>query len=286
MIKKIAVLVTCHNRKDTTLACLDALYKNKLPKNYQLDCFLVDDGSTDGTSEAISKQFPSVEIIQGDGSLFWAGGMRVAFSAAIEKNYDYYLWLNDDSILNDTCLSQLIECNKQHISKQGVESIIVGAMADPITGKLTYSGIRRKKRLFNQISMERIQLLNNQAVKADTMNGNCVLIPDSAVQKLGNIDSAFSHALGDYDYGLRASKLGIEIWVTPHIVGSCAYDHVVKGSYNDINLSLKVRFKKLISIKGLPPYAWMVYCRRHAGFMWPFIWCNRYIRVLLSSIFH
>ena len=65
-----------------------------------LNVYLVDDGSTDGTSEAVKKNFPQVNIIKGDGTLFWNGGMRVAFSKAMESEHDYYLWLNDDTILN------------------------------------------------------------------------------------------------------------------------------------------------------------------------------------------
>ena len=47
-MKTIATLITCHNRKDKTLACLDALFSNHLPDRVLLDVFLVDDGSTDG----------------------------------------------------------------------------------------------------------------------------------------------------------------------------------------------------------------------------------------------
>ena len=62
MIKSIAVLITCHNRREKTLKCLQSLYFNILSKNYVIEIFLVDDGSTDGTANAVFKKFPLVNI--------------------------------------------------------------------------------------------------------------------------------------------------------------------------------------------------------------------------------
>ncbi|MBP8793116.1 MAG: hypothetical protein KBE41_04435 [Lutibacter sp.] len=43
-MKYIAVLLTCHNRKEKTLQCLEALYLNEIPAGYFLDVFLADVG--------------------------------------------------------------------------------------------------------------------------------------------------------------------------------------------------------------------------------------------------
>ena len=56
---KIAVLLTCFNRRDYTLSCLKSLFTaqkcyNEYGKDkLNLEVFLVDDGSKDGTSDAI-----------------------------------------------------------------------------------------------------------------------------------------------------------------------------------------------------------------------------------------
>ena len=83
MKKTIAVLLTCHNRKDKTLLCLKALYDQEgLNSDYLIEVFLVDDASTDGTAAAIKDKFPLVNIIQGNGYLFWNQGMRLAWKTA------------------------------------------------------------------------------------------------------------------------------------------------------------------------------------------------------------
>ena len=64
----LAVLITCHNRKDTTLSCLGRLFSIRK----DIDVYCVDDSSADGTAEAIRDGFPQVNLISGDGIFFGA----------------------------------------------------------------------------------------------------------------------------------------------------------------------------------------------------------------------
>ena len=94
---KISVLLTCHNRKEKTLICLRKLFEQDV-RNVEFDVFLVDDGCTDGTAEAVREEFPKIHIIQGDGSLFWNRGMCLAWEEARKNGaHDAVLWLNDDT---------------------------------------------------------------------------------------------------------------------------------------------------------------------------------------------
>jgi len=57
-MKRIVAMLTCHNRKDLTLACLNKLCSQVLPDDFSLEFVVVDDGSRDGTAEAIREAFP------------------------------------------------------------------------------------------------------------------------------------------------------------------------------------------------------------------------------------
>ena len=78
----IAVLMTCHNRVETTLACLRRLTPQLSPTD---GVFLVDDGSMDGTGVKVKAEFSDVNVINGDGTLYWARGMHLAWKSAIKS---------------------------------------------------------------------------------------------------------------------------------------------------------------------------------------------------------
>ena len=68
---KVAVLLTCHNRRTKTIECLQHLHNQIGVNNWTFDTYLVDDASTDGTKDAVKERFPDTIVIDGTGELFW-----------------------------------------------------------------------------------------------------------------------------------------------------------------------------------------------------------------------
>ena len=248
----IAVLITCHNRKEKTIQCLQALSKAGLPENFALEIFLVDDGSNDGTSDAVNRAFPEITLIHGDGNLYWNRGMCRAWTTAIQKKkYDYYLWLNDDSLLFEYALKKMLEYS---LSVQN-NRIVVGATCSKIDGSLTYSGFKFPKQKLTP---------NGTWQDCDYFNGNIVLIPNSVYSKVGLLDHKFRHALGDFDYGMRASKLGLLHSLSPQYLGNCEY-HESAPLWRNPNTRVLQRIKHLYSPLGNNPVEFFTFDRRHFG---------------------
>ncbi|MEQ8468167.1 glycosyltransferase family 2 protein [Coleofasciculus sp. E1-EBD-02] len=279
---RTAVLMTCHNRKPKTLSCLAALFNQILPREVKLDVYLVDDGSTDGTAQAVLQAYPHVKILPGNGNLYWNRGMRKAFAEAMKYDYDYYLWLNDDTLLYPDALSSLWQ-TYHHLTKQGHEkAIIVGSTHHPNTGKLTYGGFGRST-WWHPFKYSLVEP-GTEPKPADTLNGNCVLIPRAVVQILGNLDPAFSHSIGDTDYGLRAQRQGCSVWVAPGYAGKCQTNPPQGHPWLDPKFTLKQRWQAVTDHKGLPPRESKVFCQRYAGWLWLFFWLLPYIRLVLVSL--
>ncbi len=275
----IAAILTCHNRKKKTLTCLADLMNQDEISKVDLHVYLVDDGSTDGTSDAVKQKFPQVNILQGDGTLYWNGGMRFAFSIAKKSDYDYYLWLNDDTYLYSNALKSLLETSRSINRKKGGEVIVTGTINDIDTGKVNYGG-RNKKSKLQPLKFIQVES-NNEPQPCDTFNGNVVLIPRIITQKIGNISPEYSKQHGgDFDYGLRAKYARFESWVAPGVIGTCS-SKSIDGTIFDTSLSLKERIKKMNTPYGVPPAKeWMIFTKRHAGFLWPYYWFRTIIRVM------
>ncbi|EDX74678.1 glycosyl transferase, group 2 family protein [Coleofasciculus chthonoplastes PCC 7420] len=282
---RLAVLMTCYNRKPKTLACLAALYNQRLPSQWTMDVYLVDDSSTDGTAEAVRQMYPQVKILHGDGTLFWNGGMRLAWAEAMKQDYDYYLWLNDDTVLYPEAINTLL-VNSHQLSKQGeTHAIIVGSTQDPETGNLTYGGVIQRN-WWHPFHFRKVPPTET-VQRCDSMNGNCVLIPQCVVQLVGNLDPVLRHYAADYDYGLRAKSKGCTVWIAPDYVGICPRNSLSSGGSNsDHSLSQslgKMNQPKGVRLEGatlISPREWKVFTQRHGGLLWLIYWLLPYRRVI------
>lgn len=273
---RVCALITCHNRRAKTLQCLHALFGNSLPEEIYLHIILVDDGSSDGTSEAVTREFSQVEILRGDGNLYWNRGMHKAFAAALSTGFDAYLWLNDDTILYPDAIVRLLETASALASRIGNPCVVVGSTEDD-SGRLTYGGgvaVSRLRRFKYRKVWDALY-----PVECEAMNGNCVLIPGGAALVVGNIDPAYEHAMGDMDYSLRAREAGVRVFVAPGFIGKCD-NNLAANTYQDMALPFAKRWKLMVGPKGLPPSSWCRFTRRHGGMLWPIYFVWPYLRQL------
>lgn len=251
-MERIAILLTVYNRREKTLACLTNIYKQKSIENYLVDIYLTDDNSTDGTAEAVKEQFPQVNVINGNGTLYWNRGMIAAWSEAMHKNdYDFYLWLNDDTVLISKALRLLLDCSKVKNDK----AIIIGATYSENSDVVTYSGYEKNgKRIIPDGTMQ----------KCEYFNGNIVLIPKVVYHAVGMNDNRYSHSIGDFDYGLRAKQKGIEAYVAPCALGFCDRHNSIPVWCNP-DCKFHDRWKSFISPLGAAPLEYFSFDSQYKG---------------------
>ena len=276
----IAVALACHNRRETTLRCLASLFAQQT-SDLRLSVHLLDDASTDGTADAVRERFPDVEIIEGNGQLYWGGGMHAAMQAAVRHPFDALLLLNDDVALAPDSLTTLLDAWTVADAGSRVPNIIVGATTDPATDAISYSGFLRTSSL-NPFKLRRVAPSPGRLVPCDTMNGNCVLLPAEIVRRIGIIDPVFVHQLGDLDYGYRAVRAGARLWIAPTPIGACAANDRPRR-WGKPGLGFVERWRLLDSPLGLPLRPWLAFGWRHAGPLGLAIVAATYGKVLLRD---
>lgn len=256
---KTAVILTVFNRREVTLKGLRTLYRafeelqNEQPyESYHFDIYMTDDGCSDGTADAVKGEFPDVHIIQGDGNLYWSGGMRKAWQTAIHSSekYDFYLWFNDDAELYENALVIMFDSHSYSDKK----SIISGAFCDS-KGNASYGGRDRKSNILTPHNVLRPIFL---------MNGNLVLIPNTIVESVGIIDKVFTHSFGDWDYGCRVLENGFGVFLSAEYVGKTErHDNDIEP-FLDPKYSLGKRMSLLYSNKHSAIKSF-IFCKRHFG---------------------
>ncbi len=284
-VNNVAVLITCHNRRELTLQCLEKLFSQK--SKHLLTVFLVDDGCTDGTPQAVSIAWPEVQIVTGSGNLFWNGGMRAAWHAAKTQrdDWDAYLWLNDDVSLHETALDKaLSELSDLLANSSDQALILVGPTTDTDGGKATYGGLTLPKPRERPLRMVLTEPVGSPSL-CDTFSGNFVLISRRAEQMLGSLREDFIHIYGDLDYGFRARDLGIPIYQMSDFVGTCSANSS-SGSSLDRTLSLFKRLSlRIKEEKKLHARDWRKFCRLHSkiGPLYFLYSIPPYLRIIATS---
>lgn len=270
----ITVIITCYNRKDKTQQCIRTLINHNPTIHFQF--LVIDDGSTDGTSSAL-QQFENITVLRGNGDMFYTGGMHKGISFAkthIQDVGDYVLFCNDDVEFFENTVERLVRY------KPSIDAIVVGATCDS-NGKLSYGGVL--KTLQWRPKFEIVMSTKKEVQHCDTFNANCVLIPTSVFRVLPNMDTAYHHSLGDFDYGLVASQRGISIVASDFFVG-CCNDNPPIGTWLDTTLSRWERLRRKEQTKGYPFRESFYFANKHYGILAAiYTSITPYVRILIKK---
>ena len=254
----IAVLITVYNRKAKTLRCLSDIYHQDGIEGFTIDVFVVDGGSIDGTPDAIRKQFPNVHVSVSEG-LFWAGGMRRAWTEAMAfaQDYDFFWLLNDDTHLYKHALREALNAHSYAHKEYGKGGLYVGSTISPTLHTFTY-GCRK---LIKQGKSKAIKLIPNGEYQfGELANANIMMVSREVFDAIGGLCTYCTHGIADYDYSLRATNHGFPCLATPNYCGECEDDH--GHSWKSVDIPLSERVKYLYSPKGLAYNEFMQYIKR------------------------
>jgi GT2 family glycosyltransferase len=194
------------------LQCLKSLSRiNK--EGLAIHIIIVDDGSTDGTGEAIAENYPEVEIIKGDGNLWFTAGTNRGIEAALKHNPNYILTINDDAVFDSNFLQRMIECAETN-PKSVVGSLLllwdtphkifqVAPQWDVWSGG------------YRHWVQQTVWTVPKRAWEVELIVGNCVLFPVEAINECGLMDEKRFPHFGDAEYTPRMRRRGWRLLIEP-----------------------------------------------------------------------
>ncbi|HKP19057.1 MAG TPA: glycosyltransferase family 2 protein [Gaiellaceae bacterium] len=209
----VAVVVLSWNGREDTLQCLESLrnvdYRPLTP-------IVVDNGSTDGTSEAVRAAFPEVDIVRTEENLGFAEGNNVGMRRALELGADYVLVLNNDVEVDPGFVAPLVEeargrpeagalCSKILYMEPDDLIWFAGATFDPRSG---YNGRQIGYR-------ERDDGRFEDVTETDRACGAAMLVSREVLEQVGLFDAELFFYSEDVDWSLRARDVGYRHYVVP-----------------------------------------------------------------------
>lgn len=282
--KRIAALYTCFNRKEKTLASLDSLFKatEGFKDDIEVVVYLTDDGSTDGTAEAVNKRFPEVKVLPGSGDLFWAKGMNHSWNAAIaDGEWDGFLLLNDDTNVYTNLFEQIQLTDDYCQEKYAQQGVYVGSTKDQDTGEISYGGSIIHSRWRYTFSK---RVPNGTPQTCELGNANIMYVSRAVADKVGVLSKGYAHGVADYDYTLSCLKKKIPVLVMPEFCGTCQNDH--RSMYHNFEQkSFKERLAYLYHPLGVDFSSRLQFMRKFFPIRYPFFYMVGWFKVLFPGMY-
>ncbi len=192
-----------HNRIEKTKRFLECL---KFQKAIEFNLIVVNDGSTDESEILIRSEYPNAHIIEGSGKLWWAGSLSAGVNLVkgfIPAPNDIICFINNDVEFNEYFFKTACD----YIESSPNEYLLVIARLKLDANETTISG---------SIVADFSKLSFTPAQESETANCSSTrglfMSWNSLVRTGGFRPKLLPHYLSDYEFTLRASKRGANIF--------------------------------------------------------------------------
>lgn len=215
---RVAVVIVNWNGLTDTRACLDSLAQVTDP---DLSLIVVDNGSSDGSVEAIRGSYPEVTVIELGENRRYAGGNNAGIVYALDQGVDAVLLLNNDTTAHPKLITRLAEA----MPNEGGITVPRIYFADPpdliwgCGGEVNLLAGRCHMTGHGQPDGLRFETAGEAAYAI----GAAMLVHRTVFETVGMLDTEFYHSGEDVDFSLRARAAGFPIQYVP---GARVWHHV------------------------------------------------------------
>jgi GT2 family glycosyltransferase len=250
----VYIIVLTWNGRTDTLECLRSLQRLRYSNARTL---IVDNASTDGTPEAIRREFPGVEVAANRSNLRFAGGNNIGIKRAIEAGADYILLLNNDTTVDPDFLPYLVHAVEGN-ENAGMAGPKILYYSDP--HRLWFAGgkIEWWKGWVSHVGIREIDRGQYDEMReVDYLTGCCLLVRREIIEKIGMLDESYYIYGEDADWCIRATRAGYKLLYVPsariwHKVSVSTGGHL--SWYKNWN---KLKSQLRLMARYAKPYHWL-----------------------------
>jgi len=249
--ENIAIVMLTLNQRETTLECLSSLLSSD---DLAFKVLVWDNGSRDGTAEAVQEHFPDVVVHYHPENLGVAPGRNAAAELAIHTLHPtHLLFLDNDMIVEPGFVHALLE---PFVDDRQVGQTQAKLRFMDDRQRLNDGGGCQIKFWLGQtkpVGYGEIDLGQYDTSKKCVACGGAMMVRADVFQQLGGFDTTFGH-LGpdDLDFSLRLSKAGYKALYVPQAVAYHKVSHTFGRDYDENYARLKA-------------HNWFIFMRRHAS---------------------
>jgi GT2 family glycosyltransferase len=214
----LVVVVLSHNKRDQTLRCLESVRRLRYTPR---EVVCVDNGSADGSADAVAAAFPEAHLLRNPTNLGAAGGRNHGLRWARDRfAYRYVLFLDDDALADERLADELVGALRDDRAaglatpkayRTGTPDVIASAGGMRVRlglGSITDIGAGERDR--GQFS---------RGTTVESCAGFTVLARRETIERCGGFDDAFNpYGWEEVEWSLRVRAAGFTIRYAPTAV--------------------------------------------------------------------
>lgn len=232
-MKDLSIIIVNRNTRELLLACISSVYATAPPLSFEI--FMVDNASSDGSAEAVKREFPDVFIMANERNL----GFAMANNQAIRRARGrFVVLLNTDTVLTPAALATIVDfmesnrdvgvCGGQLLNGDGT-------LQNSIANVPTLSTELLNKSMLRRLFPERYPGKNIRykgPVEVESIIGACMVVSKDAIAEAGLLDEGYFFFFEETDWCLSMKKRGWRIFFHPlaqiyHLQGQSAKKNLV-----------------------------------------------------------
>ncbi|MCP9486981.1 MAG: glycosyltransferase family 2 protein [Gaiellaceae bacterium MAG52_C11] len=206
-MRLVAVVLSWNGREDT-LECLESLAG--------VPTIVVDNGSVDGSAEAIEEHFPDVELIRAGVNLGFSAGNNVGIRRALDLSADWIVLVNNDASVAPDLVDALVAAAGRHPDAGALAGKVY---VDEPPDVLWYAGGNFEPRLGYSGRVrgagKRDDGSYDEERDVDWGTGALLAVSREAIDRVGLLDEELFAYLEDVDWCLRIRDAGLRVVFVP-----------------------------------------------------------------------
>ena len=217
----LSVVIVNWNTKDLLIQCLESIFR--AVRGVDLEVFVVDNGSTDGSGRAVKERFPDVKVVENQRNVGFARANNQALRISGGK---YLLLLNPDAQVKGKAVEELISFMEAH-SKAGISGVQLlnsnGSRQNSIANFPSLTTELLNKSLLRWLFARRFPGKERnyfEPIEVDSVIGACMMVRRRALDQVGILDEDYFLFLEETDWCYRMKKAG---WTVHHVPAAEIY---------------------------------------------------------------
>ncbi len=273
-MSSLSFIIVNWDTKNLLLNCLASVYRTV--KGHSFEIFVVDNGSRDGSIEAVRDLYSQVQCIENKMNLGFARANNIAFRRA---RADYFVLLNTDSLLTENAIEAMIDYMESNPSAGIAGAQLLNADGSKQNSFDNFPTVVTE--LVNKAVLRRLfprkypsKIINFQhPVEVESIIGACMVIRKNLLDQIGLFDEDYFFFMEETDLCYRASKVR---WKIVHIPSAKVY-HFQGQSASKSLINARIEYYR----------SRYIFFKKHRSFLSSLILkIGLIIQLIINSIFY